>query len=199
MSRATPMAPDERRQAIIDATLPLLLAQGPEISTREIAHAACVAEGTIFRAFETKQELIHATMEAALRPDSALASLAGLPPEQRLEQRVAAILDVLRDEIRRTRSVFAHFTRPIIPHVPPAGARSCPPINPHESKARIAEGAAVALEPYAAQLAVPTLIAAQLLSALAFATSLGLADDHPINQSSALADVVLHGIAKGDS
>ena len=28
------MAPDERRQAIIDATLPLLLAQGPDISTR---------------------------------------------------------------------------------------------------------------------------------------------------------------------
>lgn len=193
------MAPDERRQAIIDATRPLLLEQGPDISTREIARAAGVAEGTIFRAFETKQDLIHATIEAAMSPDAALAELSGLPAGQDLAGRVSDILDVLRVEIRRTRSVFAHFTRPTAPLHPPAGTRSCPPINPHESKARIAEAAAAALDPYADQLAVPTLIAAQILSALAFATSLGLADDNPINQSSALADVLLHGIAKGDS
>lgn len=193
------MAPDERRQAIIDATRPLLLEQGPDISTREIARAAGVAEGTIFRAFETKQDLIHATIEAALRPDAALAELSSLPAGQDLAERVSAILEVLRGEISRTRSVFAHFTRPAAPLHLPTGARSCPPINPHASKLRLAEAAAAALDPYAEELAVPTLIAAQILSALAFATSLGLADDNPINQSSALADVLLHGIAKGDS
>ena len=37
------MSPEERRQAIIAATLPVLLERGPEISTREIARAAGVA------------------------------------------------------------------------------------------------------------------------------------------------------------
>jgi len=62
------MAPEDRRQAIIEATLPLLLERGTEMSTREIAQAAGIAEGTIFRAFETKQDLIHATIHTALMP-----------------------------------------------------------------------------------------------------------------------------------
>jgi AcrR family transcriptional regulator len=210
------MAPDERRQAIIAATLPLLLEQGAEVSTREIAQAAGIAEGTIFRVFETKQDLIHATIHAALEPDAALATLAGLPQGQPLTERVAAIIEVIRDELRRTRSLFAHVLRPALPMPPPppppsastrpmpaagppAGHRHWPPFNPHDSKVRLTDSVAAALEPYADELAVPVPFAAQALSALSFATSFAITGDNPLSQPHELAQVVLHGIAKGDS
>lgn len=198
------MAPEERRQAIIDATLPLLLERGPDMSTREIAQAAGVAEGTIFRAFDTKHDLIHATIHTALMPDAAISRIAGLPEGQELLERVAAIIEVLRDEIHRTRSLFAHFARPFAPP-PPDGPHRAPfgglrpPFDPHENKHRLNEAVFAALQPYAGELAVPTSFATNLLSALAFASSFTLTDGEPPISSEALSGAVLHGIAKGDS
>jgi AcrR family transcriptional regulator len=45
------MAPDDRRRAIVAAVVPLLLEHGDDVSTRQIADAAGIAEGTIFRVF----------------------------------------------------------------------------------------------------------------------------------------------------
>jgi len=197
------MAPEERRQAIIDATLPLLLERGTEMSTREIAQAAGIAEGTIFRAFETKQDLIHATIHTALMPDAAIAHLTDLPENQSLTERVAAIIQLLRDEIHRTRSLFAHFARPSV-ETPPVGVRAPfggirPPFNPHEAKTRLNSAVAAALQPYSAELAVSTAFATNLLSALAFASSFTLTETEAPLSSEELSDAVLHGIAKGDS
>ena len=58
---------------------------------------------------------------------------------------------------------------------------------------------AAALEPYSGELAVPTAFATNLLSALAFASSFTLTEGEPPISSEELSDVVLHGIAKGDS
>jgi AcrR family transcriptional regulator len=197
------MAPEDRRQAIIDATLPLLLERGTEMSTREIAQAAGIAEGTIFRAFETKHDLIHATIHTALMPDAAIAQLTALPEDQSLTERVAAIIQLLRDEIHRTRSLFAHFARPSV-ETPPVGSRAPfggirPPFNPHEAKTRLNTAVAAALQPYSAELAVSTAFATNLLSALAFASSFTLTETEAPISSEELSDAVLHGIAKGDS
>ena len=197
------MAPEERRQAIIDATLPLLLERGTEMSTREIAQAAGIAEGTSFRAFETKHDLIHATIHTALMPDAAIAQLTALPEDQSLTERVAAIIQLLRDEIHRTRSLFAHFARPSV-ETPPVGSRAPfggirPPFNPHEAKTRLNTAVAAALQPYSAELAVSTAFATNLLSALAFASSFTLTETEAPISSEELSDAVLHGIAKGDS
>jgi AcrR family transcriptional regulator len=198
------MAPEERRQAIIDATLPLLLERGTDMSTREIAQAAGIAEGTIFRAFETKQDLIHATIHTALMPDAAITHLTALPEGQTLSERVVAIIELLRDEIHRTRSLFAHFARPSTPPAAAAAPRAPfggirPPFNPHETKSRLNTAVSAALQPYSGELAVSTAFATNLLSALAFASSFTLTEGEPPISSEELSDVVLHGIAKGDS
>ena len=59
------MPPEARRAAIIEATLPLLLERGAGISTRQIAEAAGIAEGTIFRVFPDKDAVVQAAIERA--------------------------------------------------------------------------------------------------------------------------------------
>jgi AcrR family transcriptional regulator len=195
------MTLDERRRAIIDATLPLLLERGPDLSTREIAQAAGVAEGTIFRAFDTKHDLIHATIHAAMRPDAAIAGIEHLPEGQPLAERIASVLDILRAELHRTRSLFMNVVRRDgAPPAPPAhGSRPWARLGgPLDNKALLLGAVTAALEAYSGELSVPVPVAATLLSALSFA-SLAVGEDAPLSKSAQLAEVVLHGIAKGDS
>jgi AcrR family transcriptional regulator len=194
------MAPDERRQAIIEASVELLLTNGPDLSTREIAKAAGVAEGTIFRVFETKDDLIHAAVHAAMQPTAALAALAELPPLQDLEQRVTDILSILVEEIRRTRALFVHLASagvgPQRPHL--GGAHPHRFGGPHEGRLQLFVATVAALTPYATNLSVEPPTAARLLNALAFATSFNLTDtDNPATPES-MAAVALHGIAEGE-
>ena len=69
------MPPEDRRAAIIEATLPLLEEYGPGLTTRQIAEASGVAEGTIFRVFTSLQELIEATIRERFSLDRAEAHL----------------------------------------------------------------------------------------------------------------------------
>lgn len=99
--RAPAMAPDERRAAIIATTVPLLREKGAAVSTKEIAKAAGVAEGTIFRVFESKDELVAACVHETFATDALLATLVqvdrALPLRERLAAAVALMQDYLRD------------------------------------------------------------------------------------------------------
>ena len=93
--RAVPMRADERRTAIATATLPLLFKHGTSVTTRQIADAANVAEGTIFRVFPDKEAVIQAAIDLAFNPlptEQALAKIdRALPTQQQLTIAVATI------------------------------------------------------------------------------------------------------------
>lgn len=104
--RARPMSREDRRVAIALATIPLLEEHGSQVSTRQIALAAGVAEGTLFRAFDDKVELLHAAAERAVDPTSAVAEIDDLPDAGSLVGEVAQVAEVIAARGRRIRRVM---------------------------------------------------------------------------------------------
>jgi AcrR family transcriptional regulator len=89
------MAPEDRRAALIAATVPLLREHGITVSTRQIADAAGVAEGTIFGVFPDKATLLRAAVISALDPAPLAEFVAGLESED-LRSRLRIVVDRLR-------------------------------------------------------------------------------------------------------
>ncbi|MGP4016613.1 TetR/AcrR family transcriptional regulator [Saccharopolyspora sp. 5N708] len=89
--RAPAMSPDQRRSAIVRAVLPLLAEHGANITTRQIAQAAGIAEGTVFRAFKDKDELLRACVAEAFRTDQVCAAIRQVPRDGDLTDRLGEI------------------------------------------------------------------------------------------------------------
>jgi AcrR family transcriptional regulator len=90
--RARPLAPEERRTAILDAVIPLLKERGRSVSTRELAEAAGVAEGTLFRAFGDKESIFTAAIARYFDPEPLRARLRGIDPDEPTEDKVRQIV-----------------------------------------------------------------------------------------------------------
>jgi AcrR family transcriptional regulator len=99
--RAEPLPPEQRRAALIASTLPLILSVGANVSTKQIAAACGVAEGTIFRVFKSKDELVDAAIASAFDPAPALEELSSIDPALPLEQRLQAAVEVLQRRFNR--------------------------------------------------------------------------------------------------
>ena len=188
MSRATPLPPDERRAALIAATEPLLEQFGREVSTRQIAQAACVAEGTIFRAFATKDALIDAVLEDVFDVQRTVDDLAAVDPALDLEARMTAAVTVLQDRLHRVFALF-HSMR-IGPRHDHRDFRE----RQRSDNDRLNAALTDLLAPDTGRLRLPVADAANALRATTFALT------HPIlgNDGSAepaqIVDLLRHGI-----
>jgi AcrR family transcriptional regulator len=93
--RVPALAPEERRAALIAATIPLLHEHGLEVSTRQIAAAAGVAEGTIFGVFESKNSLVVCSVVKALDPEPTLDALDTIDRSLPLRERMAIAAELI--------------------------------------------------------------------------------------------------------
>lgn len=189
--RARPLPAEERRAALIAATLPLLSQNGTRVTTKQIAEAAGVAEGTIFRVFQDKDELIRAALTAAFDPAPTIAELDRIDTDLPLRVRLMAITSVLQ---RRLLAVFnlmiaVGMTAP--PEEVEARRRAAKPAHAGVIK-RIAE----LLEPDRDRFRVPVAEVVRVLRLLTFAGSHPMITDGSLLTAEEITDVLLHGVAR---
>ncbi|WP_262406025.1 TetR/AcrR family transcriptional regulator [Protaetiibacter sp. SSC-01] len=181
--RARPLAPDERREAILDAVLPLLRDRGRDVTSRELAEAAGVAEGTIFRAFGDKDTLLEAGLIRLLAPEGFREELRRIPHDLPLEDKVTCVIEALRTRFGEVFRIMAVFGVDGPPPVRDAGGGEWISIL-HELFASDAD-----------RLAVPLETLAWYLRLVAFGGSIEPFNHFRPFDSAELATVVVHGVA----
>lgn len=105
------MSIEERRAMIVHAVLPLLMEHGTAVTTSQIARAAGIGEGTIFRAFKDKDELFTACTAEALRPDHVLDVIAEIPGDQPFEERLVEAAEALGAHLERMAALMGALQR----------------------------------------------------------------------------------------
>ena len=160
--RATALPAVERRAAIVAATLPLLLEHGASVTTRQIAEAAGIAEGTIFRVFPDKDSLIEAAVAAAFDHTALVARLGAIDRGLPLEGRLVQAVEILQERINRIFQLMS-----TVGATKPGNGKLPDPVSPPPELTALAE----LIEPDRAALRLDSYAAAQLLRGLAFAGS----------------------------
>jgi len=152
------MSPEQRREMIIKAALPLVTAHGGAVTTQQVARAAGIGEATIFRVFADKEALLDAVMAEALRPDTVLAELATISLDQPLADRLIEASDALKAHMDRLGAVVGalmasgHPRRPGEPRSADQSGAGC---RPDTSMAEQHEALAELFVPEADQLRLP--------------------------------------------
>lgn len=103
---------------IVRAALPLLLHNGEMVTTRQIADAAGIAEGTIFRVFPDKDAVIAAVLDAALDVAPLEQAISQIDPRLTLADALEAAIVVMQQRVVDIWRLFsslgprAHHHRP---------------------------------------------------------------------------------------
>ena len=116
------MTPDDRRASIIAATIPLLRDKGRTVSTKEIAKASGIAEGTIFRVFASKDEIVLACVHEAFDTSALLDELARVDRGLDLRDRLAQAVTVMQDHLKGIFALMAVLQSTGQPLHRPSGA-----------------------------------------------------------------------------
>src|ERR1700739_414355 len=107
MARAASIQPQERRAEIVAVTERLIVEHGGNVSTRAIAEAAGIAEGTIFRVFPTKEAIVDAIFEDAFNSDGYRREISAVDLAADLKTRMVEVVKILQRRIRRIMALFA--------------------------------------------------------------------------------------------
>lgn len=190
--RAEPLPREDRRLAIIESILPLLVARGAAATTREMAEAAGIAEGTIFGVFSDKVALIHEAVKFSMDPAPILSALAGIYPAAPLEVQLAEATRILLEHFERiTVLVGILRTMPTPGGGPPAGARR----YVAESHATVLAAVTELFERHAERLRIEPARAAAAFQGLIFARLQPLLSPEAKLTTEEIVAILLSGVA----
>jgi AcrR family transcriptional regulator len=191
VTRAAPLPLDERRAALIVATEPLLERFGREVSTRQIAEAAGIAEGTIFRAFATKEDLIDAVIEDAYNVEGTCKDLAEIDLGLSLEQRLVAAVVILQERLRKVVALFWSLRLRKETH-----DRDRFRAKQQAENELLNTAIASLIKPDQDQLRLAAWDAASMLRAITFSMSHHILGDVRLAEPQQIVDLVLYGICQ---
>ena len=181
--RASALPAEERRSMIVDATLPLLLAAGETVTTRQIADAAGIAEGTIFRVFADKDAVIAAVVEAALDVGPVERAIEQIDRDQPLDTALEGAIVILQQRLVDIWRLFSNL-----------GSR----FFDKEARPPVTIDALVSLfEAHRAQLSVEPHVAARLLRTLTMSATHPMLVGEPSTPTE-IASLFLHGVWRED-
>lgn len=180
------MPADERREQLVLAAVPLVREHGRTVSTKAVAEAAGVSEGTLFYVFGDKTELIDAVVEHELHTTRARQRLAEVEPSLPLPQRIVAIVEILRE---RLTEVFELMTALGL-HRPPGDREQGPRQQP------FLDIVASLLRPDAAMLRYSPERTAELIRLVTFSASHPAITDGAPLPANDIADLLLGGIVR---
>ena len=188
--RARPLAPDERRTAILNAVIPLLIEEGAAVTTAEMAAAAGIAEGTIFRVFPDKAALLRAAIKTKMDPSLLQASLDEIDEDSPIERQLCVAADSLSKHFEGVTALLG-MLRSIQHHG-----------KPHAESHRIATEAMTAIveslarlmERHREQLAVEPTQAAIVLRGLVFTNTHHMLASGQKMTTEQLVSILLGGI-----
>lgn len=191
--RAPALTPDQRREEIISATLPLLRQHGADVTTSQIAQAAGIAEGTIFRAFEDKRELLLAALRKAMAADAEVERIGRISGARPLEERLVAALAAVSDYQDRLWSLMRVLQES---GWQPDHGKSEREHHPRHQVERIGVAMARLFEPEKAELRLDPCTAAHMLLGLAFSSRMREQGMGAAVKPRQLIDLFLHGAMK---
>ncbi len=193
--RAKPLPPDDRRRAIVEAVIPLLLEKGSTLTSREMAEAAGVAEGTIFSVFPDKASVIIEAVKVTMDPTPFRSAMAGVPATAPLNDQLESVAVILLERSERIGTLVG-----VLRTMQPTGPEK--PAEAHrfvmESNAAILTALTELLNRYRDCLRVEPGRAAVAFLGFVFANA------HPLMAADAkpgaaeIVDILLHGIAAPD-
>ncbi len=180
------MSPEDRRAAIIAATVPLVRTYGFDVSTHQIAEAADIAEGTIFRVFDTKEDLLKQAVQAALHPGDMEQRLLVIDLSSPLDERLQWAAELLQQRMARMIELASVVGRA---NFPPADREEMEKQHEH-----LHELLVKLFEPDRDKLRVDPAHAARLLRIVAFGGSHPRLSDGPLMTPAEVVDLLLNGI-----
>lgn len=192
--RAPAMAPEARRAQLMAAAVEVLRAKGRAATTKQMADAAGVAEGTIFRVFENKEDLVDCALRKAFGPGEMLERLDAVDRDQPLRARLVDAVGIIQD-----RFVHIFDLMDAVGMVePPEEVQSGREARSKESWQKGAMRRLVELvEPDSDQLRVPPADVVRLLRLLTFSGSHHEIADGDLLTPEEITDVILDGTRKG--
>ena len=185
--------------------MPLLRDRGPSVTTRELAEAAGVAEGTLFRVFPDKAALVQAALDRALDPAEVVAELSsGADADGDAAATVTRAVHVLHARSRQVAALFAVAYQLLeesqYPHRTPHHKPLHKPLHKPHGGGRahvqpVIDAVAELLERHAGQLRQPPAVCARMLVAVVLATGgpMGSEPGHPLTPD-IVADLLVGGL-----